>query len=525
MLAVLMIGLVPFKPTAAQDSLPTTAEGMAAAINQWRLDEGLWPFQYNPNLEALARVQIEYLLKLPNIPKNLHDGVLDEGPRARAVWDPYVWPYYGIPERISLEEITVAQKTVAQGIDWWQNSPIHNAAATNPNYREFGVATLPYEHGTVFVAVLAGRPNVFPAMVHPDGSTLFLTRETYSGVLDGHLSGIEQFRILDADENPLTDWEDWAPTRPLADIDADVFHVEYSNGTESVITRVDRALHIVALPESVDRTAVAANNATDLPLTTAPVYVEVASADVFALRIESDTQLYVNDFSFIALKLDAWSPAAAFTDFAGIPYAGPGACFIFATEDAAIIEPENCTGPLSLIRVPPDRVFWYDDAQNALAGFFVVDHLGDPLADCRDVTQPCQFEVEVQPFVPGQGPTRPVSTQIRLVYNDRAFTLINEGGQTLNVASLELTDGETRFSALAWDSQLIFELPDDNCLQLAAFGNLSPRKPLACGIRQRWDSVLPDAQFWSSGTFQVEIDGAVLTECSTDAGECVFELP
>ncbi len=518
------VGLLP--SVSAQGNLPPTADAMEAALNEWRLSEGLAPFKRNPSLEALARVQVEYLLKQPNIPQNIHEGVLEEGPRTRALWEPYDWPYYGITARTSLEEITVAQKTVAQGIEWWRNSAVHNAAATNPSYREFGVAAIPYENGTVFVAVLAGRPEIFPALVHPTDGTLYLTREAYDGVQPDQLSGINEFRLLDMVEEPLTDWEEWTPVRPLDDISADEFYVESSDGETSVLTHVDRDVDIIALPVNVEDTLAGQNNAnTPDTLNTVPVTVEMMTEEVFALRIESDNQIYVNDFSFIALKLDTLSPVATFTDFAGIPYAGPGACFIFATEDAPIEEPESCTGPLSLIRVPPDRIFWYDNAREVLAGFFVVDYRGNQLADCRDITQPCTFEVAAYPFVAGQGPSEPVSEHIRLVYNDNAFTLLNEGGQTLDVASLEFTDGETTFVAGEWKDETIYQLPADNCLQIAASGNRSPRKPNACEIRERWVSVLPDEQFWTSETFEVLFDSVPVATCRAADRECLFELP
>jgi len=523
---LLMISLLPSPGVRAQESLPPTAEAMSAALNQWRLDVGLSPLQYNQRLEALARVQIEYLMTLPNIPKNLHDGMEGEGPRLRAIWDPYTWPDYGNPERVSLEEITVAQKSVAQGIEWWQNSPIHNAAATNPNYREFGVAALPYEYGTVFVAVLAGRPNVFPAMVHPDGSLLYLTQETYPTVGNEHMAGINEFRLLDDEQNPLTDWEEWTRVRPLDDIEVDAFYVEYGNGETTTLTHVNRNEDIVKLPASVDRTlAGQANENVPEELDTVPITVETVNEQVFALRLESDRQVYINDFSFVALKLEAVSPAAAFTDFAGIPYAAPGACFIFAAEGAPVEEPESCTGPLSLIRIPPDRIFWYDAELERLAGYFVLNQDGVPIADCRNVTQPCAFEVTAYPFVAGQGPIQPVSEQIRLVYDDRTFALINEGGQILDISNIVFEDDDTSFSTVEWETQIVGELPSENCLQLVGTGILSPRKPLACGVRQRWASVQDDEQFWVSGTFAVLVNGAPIAECRTEDGECVFELP
>ncbi|MBN1963848.1 MAG: hypothetical protein JW910_04340, partial [Anaerolineae bacterium] len=69
-------------PARAQsdDPQPSTTFEMWAALNAWRLEQDLAPFAYNPALEAMARLQVEYLLAQPNLPENLHDGLLEENP-------------------------------------------------------------------------------------------------------------------------------------------------------------------------------------------------------------------------------------------------------------------------------------------------------------------------------------------------------------------------------------------------------------------------------------------------------------
>ncbi len=135
-----------------------------------------------------------------------------------------------------------------------KNSPVHNAAATNPNYREVGVAALPYAYGTVFVAVLAGRPNVLPALLHPDGKTLYLTRETYSGARGGgYLANVTGVRVLDSDgTTPLIDWQAWQPTLTLPRPSGNLITVEYTDGRQTVRTEVDRTRDIFPLPDYVD---------------------------------------------------------------------------------------------------------------------------------------------------------------------------------------------------------------------------------------------------------------------------------
>lgn len=527
---IVLLVLVFSQPNTiiAQDTNPPTAQDMEAALNEWRLEEGLAPMKINPTLQALAQLQLDYILQLPNIPPNIHDGILHEGPRERALWEPYEWNFYGIRSRVSLEEITVAQKTVELGISWWKNSPVHNAAATNPNYREMGVATAPYPNGFVFVAVLAGQPDVFPAMIHPDRETLYLTRETYSGTLEQHMDNINEIRLLDTNQNALTDWQPWEKTLSLDEIDDPIFYVEYSNGERTVLTEVDREHDVFSLPGYETLEIVNTSDIEDLP-TPENITVEITAVtdEMFALKVLNPVPLYLTDFEFYALQLESGSPSTSFAEQVGTTFAGEGACFIFIVEGAPFTTSEGCPGQTMVTHVTPGERFWYDSAREVLADLFILSNKGKLLADCREAVVGCKFEVAALELESSALLELAGTRRIRLDYTPNTFAITNIGGQTLNISSLRLSDGEKTFSAMAWndDNGYLWQFPTGDCFQIAVSGTQNPIKPASCELRHGWVSVKTSQKFWTSDTFEVYLNNNIVGECDTDASACVIDLP
>lgn len=535
-LLIVMAGSLPF--VTAQDSEQPTAFDMLAALNEWRLEEGLSPLRYNPTLEALAWLQAEYLLSLPNLPENIHDGILGEGPRERALWEPYNWPYYGIESRINLVEITVAQRTVAQGIDWWKHSDIHRQAATNPNNREVGVAALPYPYGTVFVAVLGGRPNVLPALIHPDGSTLYLTRETFWGAVgDEYMTSITGVRLLDSDRTPLTDWQRWRATLPMPEVSGDRLFVEYTDGDRTITTEVSLQDDVFPLPEYVDALvaltptpeastiltseAAAQNvNAVDVRLTGSP--------DMLMLETDAPASLYLSDFRIFALLAEAPPSVTIFSEaFGGSRFAGPQSCYVFLAAGTAFELPDSCAGLVVLNEVPADAVFWYDSAQGVPSHLFVLSDRGRLLADCPADAGDCTFRVKAAPLGAGDG-AAPITRELRLLYDSSSLAVLNNSGQHLNLFGLSMTDGTTTLDMTAWrtgaSTASLGAFPTGGCLQVWEYGFPRQPKPPGCDVRHSWITVPPGDGFWVN-TFEVYYKGQLLATCEADAGECVFELP
>lgn len=69
-----------------------------AAINVWRISEGLWPLQINDTLSEMARAQADYVLSLPSIPYGaaIHYGPDGKHERQRALI--FGWPHYSTEE-------------------------------------------------------------------------------------------------------------------------------------------------------------------------------------------------------------------------------------------------------------------------------------------------------------------------------------------------------------------------------------------------------------------------------------------
>ncbi len=539
-------GMAVPAPVQAQTSSGPTAFDMLAALNEWRLQEGLAPFRPNPTLTALASFQLQYLLLQDHLPDRLHDGVTAEGPRVRALWYPYQWPYYRIPSRVSLEEIIVAQHTVQQGINWWKNSDIHRRAVTNPNYREIGVAAMPYPNGTVFVVELGGRPNVLPAMIHPDRQTLYLTRDTYSGArAAGALTAITGVRLLDTDQTPLTDWQPWQRTLPVPqEVSGDTFYVEYTDGSQTVTTAVNLETDIFPLPgylagltpppyyvPSPAPAAPPAGSAAS-PHPGADIQVLERGPDMLALLANATgAGVTLSSFHILALKPEA--PPYSFTlsgAFDGLHQAGMGTCYLYMVEGSALAPPEQCTGTLVIQRVNRVGAFWYNTGDDRPAPLLVFTDRGHLAADCRVPTAGCSFFVEAAPALTGAGDgAAPVAGQIRLIYDANSLSLLNAGEQPLNLYGLSLSDGSRTLSAQIWNTAAstapLSQLPAADCLQVWRYGITSQPRPSGCRVRQSWVTVEDSETVWTAGQFSVFNNGRRLGICQTSAGECIIDLP
>ncbi|MBN2471014.1 MAG: hypothetical protein JXN59_09840, partial [Anaerolineae bacterium] len=484
-----------------------------------------------PTLEALAYLQLQYILALPNIPTNIHDGILGEGVRDRGLWAPFNWPYYDIPDRINLVEITVAQRTIGQGITWWKNSPIHNEAATNPYYREVGVAALPYRYGTVFVAVLGGRPGVLPALVHPDGETLYLTQEHFWTQSPTSIGFIRAVRLLDEDQAPLGSWQPWRATLPLPEeFSGEILYVEYTDGSRTVTTPVNLATDIIRLPSQAapDARLESVVAARPTPPESALVTLLAAEEHQLALKVDVAEPVYLADFHMFALVQDTIPVDRRFSEvFPDQRYALPGMCFILRVEGTTPALPESCTGAIALFPVSAEGAFWYDSAQGRRASLFVLSARGQLLGDCRDAAVDCVFSVGAS--TRENATIREVSRTIELIYSPGSFALINRGNQPLNLFGLAFVSGNARLPIGIWNvatgSAPLGFFPADDCLQTWGFTDPRQPKPASCNVRHAWTTVGQSQKIWLEGTFDVIYNNQTVTTCEVSAGQCVFELP
>jgi len=256
---IVLLLLVPVwvmnSPPIAAQQQEAVAEDLIAALNAWRVEEGLWPFQPNATLEALALDQAEYLVSLPDLPDDIHTGADGSSPkdRARAV----DWPTYGSAVQIAAEEIAYAGVDVDAAIRFWQASTVHNRTVTNAIYREIGAAVLPHTYGYLFIVMVGARPNVLPALVDVDAGLVYLSNERFSAAARGDqwVYNADMVWLFDDEGRPLsTNWQAWESTLPLPDDVLDRFFVAYTDGSQQVIAAVSLESDAVMLPTRAEPT-------------------------------------------------------------------------------------------------------------------------------------------------------------------------------------------------------------------------------------------------------------------------------
>jgi uncharacterized protein YkwD len=235
----------------------TQARTLFAALNTWRLELGLSPFAPNATLERMAIDQAQYVLSLPQIPAGgaIHTGRTGEDPRTRAT-SPlfnYNWPVFGQAQQIVLSEIAAAQRNTAGATNFWRNSDIHNRTVSNPNYREAGIAAIPYTQGNasgfLYMVVVGGQPNVLPATADVRSGTLYLSNETYTRGTGTWIRNAQQIRLFDELNNPLTEWIPWARQMALPATTGRFITVVYREGAQEAATTVSLSPTDILLPQ------------------------------------------------------------------------------------------------------------------------------------------------------------------------------------------------------------------------------------------------------------------------------------
>ena len=206
LLLPLLLLLIASIGVQAQEQTPELALEIVANINDWRIDEGVWPLKTNPTLEAMALDQATYIASLSDLPNDLHEGRRGLHPQERALVEPFNWPHYELEAQIAIGE-NAGIGSVRSAMNFWRGSSLHTRTALNPAYREIGVAAVPRGRDHVFIVVFGSRPNVLPALADPrEPGTIFLSNEefVYASFFDS-IQTVSEIRLFDADGRPLTD--------------------------------------------------------------------------------------------------------------------------------------------------------------------------------------------------------------------------------------------------------------------------------------------------------------------------------
>ncbi|KAA3661470.1 MAG: LysM peptidoglycan-binding domain-containing protein [Chloroflexi bacterium] len=172
---VMVLGIVSIllspNHTNQVNALPaTSASEMLQLVNQFRLDNGLPPFQLNGALASAAQNQANYMAEFMVFSN--HSGYGGSTPLSRAE----AAGYYGA---VSENIVGGTGMSSRQGMIWWQNSAVHYRTLVTSRYLEAGTgfATNGSENFYVLVVGSPSNTGAPPAAPQVDNSPapLFVT--------------------------------------------------------------------------------------------------------------------------------------------------------------------------------------------------------------------------------------------------------------------------------------------------------------------------------------------------------------
>ncbi len=437
-------------PAAAQpnNASPVSLAESAAAevlglVNQWRMEQGLWPLKSNPTLDAMAMAQAKYItphLASAESDMDYHIDAQGRNPIKRASQAPYNWPSYGHAAQIEIGE-NAAVGSPKYALDYWKNSDIHRRAALNGDYREAGVAAVPYDNKYVFIIDFGARPSVLTTLVNSAGDTLYLSNEV-STYASSFRAGSTQIRVFDAEGRPLGVTLPWQASIELTKGLHGSISVLYTNGDYQAVSRVDLAADIAILPggslvskpTATDTPASETPTATQTPTSSPPPSETAAAASTLApaatnaplttstkmppspapiiqptltpsatRSVQPDLILTYNSRSLVVynnankpldltglsigggagrITIQYWYAQASFP----IEAFPAGHCLQTRLPSASDVAPKNCKFVRGLVSWPANRLFW---AQ----GNFTVSRGDNILATCAALAGRCEVKL------------------------------------------------------------------------------------------------------------------------------------
>lgn len=381
----------------AQQNDSNAAAQALALVNQWRLDQGLWPLKVNKALQTMAVAQAAYIApKIASIPDDneaaFHLDAQGHTPPERAIGAPYNWPLYGKARSAQIEVgENAAVGSVQFAVNFWKGSPIHAKAALNATYREVGVGAVPHGGGYVFIMDFGARPGILTALANSSGDGLYLTNErsNYSTLKPD----ATQFRVFSADGTPLSVTLPWQPTvsLPSGSTGTEVY-VLYTNGDFQAVAPVNLTDDLAVLPSgqrvvsAMTLVVSPAASVTPRPTTSAPATVSPPSvtptpagttraSNIGLQSSKPDLILTYNSRSLVLfnnapnavnltgismgsdsnrITIEAFTAVSQFS-ISAFPV---GSCLQIQLSGTSDSAPSSCRFIRSLINVSTTRLFW-----------------------------------------------------------------------------------------------------------------------------------------------------------------------
>lgn len=142
-------------PPAATPAPSGSAAEIAGAVidltNQQRNTNGLATLRHNTRLSEASRLQAEQLAELQRLEHEVSGGRYPR-PEDRLAAAGYIWQRYG-------ENLASGQRSAADAVQDWMDSPGHRANIVNVNFTEIGAAVATDSTGRRYYVQMFGTPR------------------------------------------------------------------------------------------------------------------------------------------------------------------------------------------------------------------------------------------------------------------------------------------------------------------------------------------------------------------------------
>ncbi len=426
LLSIIFVSLLIAQPGfAAPATAPIEesdpAETILQLVNEWRIQEGLWPLRQNNSLQTMAQAQAEYIKpRIETITDEIdfHKDSRGRLPPERAKQD-YQWPLTSSASAAPAPRIgeNAAVGSPKYAMNFWKSSDIHRRAALSNIYHEVGVGVVPYKTGYIFIMDFGSRPDSIAVLTSLRGDRIYLANDCLCGGRGEILN--TKIRIFNDKGVPLIDTIDWKPVLGLDAVWGSRLTVLYTNGSKQLLVNVEVGKDIAILPRNaaVAVPVVPTNTPTPIPLpvllqpsstpapaatnairatvaptiapTTTPIAKPATLPDLI-LFYNTDTLILFNnnkrsiDLTGLALgssssriSVTSWKAVANFPDTffptANCLQAGTGATTI----------KNDCKFVRSSVYLAGNKIFW-------LAGIFKVTQNDEVIGECDAALKRCE---------------------------------------------------------------------------------------------------------------------------------------
>lgn len=165
-----------------------------------------------------------------------------------------------------------------------------------------------------------------------------------------------------------------------------------------------------------------------------------------------------------------------------------------------------------------------------------------PAATATMPPQPANVQTVVEPtltiippvvFSPSVTPPpspMPMNSEpdIRLIYDEGSFSLVNISGRPLDLRNIRFENQERQMPGSVWDTEFLTQplsgFTSGDCLQVWYDADAFYTKPARCRYRHAWVVVPEESIFWTEGEFLVRNGDQIIALCASSSRICEFGI-